>query len=108
MIPNGGGARERGDRSNREGRVKKERKGEKETADKESADTEEGNVDIIRNIRDAVKVIRFHIRSVHSVGRVSPREVWVNSARRDRREDRKGIVVIEESRGRGKRRTART
>lgn len=34
-----------------------------------SADTGERNVDIIRNIRDALKVIRFHIRA-SAAGRV--------------------------------------
>lgn len=46
-----------------------EREGEGRIAKRrliKSADTEEGNVDIIRNIRDAVKVIRFHIRGIHS------------------------------------------
>lgn len=37
-----------------------------------SADTGERNVDIIRNIRDALKVIRFHIRA-SAAGRVLQR-----------------------------------
>jgi len=58
-----------------------------------SADTEEGNVDIIRNIRDAVKVIRFHIRGKHSGQSVAK----VEGPGRDRRDgkgkwDRRGRV----------------
>lgn len=46
---------------------KRAREGEGRIAERrliKLADTEEGNVDIIRNIRDAVKVIRFHIRGI--------------------------------------------
>lgn len=51
----------------KEGENKRAREGEGRIAERrliKLADTEEGNVDIIRNIRDAVKVIRFHIRGI--------------------------------------------
>lgn len=64
-----------------------------------SADIGERNVDIIRNIRDALKVIRFHIRA-STAGRVLQR----------RERTRLGIEGTgkEEGIGEGWRRTERT
>lgn len=51
-----------------------------------SADTEERNVDIIRNIRDALKVIRFHMGA--SVGQSVAEAKWGG----DRRDRESGIA----------------
>lgn len=68
-----------------------------------SADTGERNVDIIRNIRDALKVIRFHIRA-SAAGRVLQRRerTGLGPGRRDGKGGRRGEL------GEGWRRTART
>lgn len=56
-----------------------------------SADTGERNVDIIRNIRDALKVIRFHIRASTARTVLQRQKERERERARERGGDREGM-----------------